>query len=623
MKKHTILTFSILLLLLTGCMDVLDKRDLTVIDDRIWDDENLATMYINKLYDDNMPGYDSDDRGMGFSGNAEFCDEMFSSNENVALLLYGLYTSDQIDAVKSSHNDIFALHKENYGDIRKINIAIDGLNNSSLPENIREQIKGQALFFRAYRYWLMIQLTGGIPMVLEPQDPFVDKLGAPRSSTSEAIQILVNDLDEAIAGLPVDWDLAEDKGRLTKGAVAAFKGRILLAWASPLFNPENKQDRWQAAYDANKEAIDWLQQMNTPRNLHPDFSTIFTSKVLENAEAVIYRRYDASINSDYSIGWESKIRPPSGLGDGGINPTWELVKAFPMVNGKFIEESGSGYDSTVFWQNRDARFYATIAYNNCDWPMAGRDQDKVWTYVMNIHENKRSPGTGFYNRKASDPTIAVENISQTSTTWHELRYAEVLMNFAEAANEIGKTDEAVSEVIKIRKRAGIEAGDGRYGIEIGISKEAMRSLIMRERQVEFAFENKRYWDIRRRKMFQNDLGNGVTKLNGTKRHGIVLKAKDKYGNNRYRVRTGEYTGWLPIDTLVLLKYIDFNNPDEFSKYFDVEYKEMEGTINGVVLSFNYLDLYNFFAVPNAFLTSDTIQLEQTIGWLGGTFDPTK
>lgn len=622
MKLYKIASITFISLLLWGCQSVLDKRDLNVIDDRIWDDENLATMYINKLYQDNMPG-------MTLAKTGELTDEYYSSSSDIANLIYGYFGPDDIDAVKLAHDQIYATHKENFSAIRSINLAIDGLNNATLDDSIKGVIKAQALFFRAYRHWLMVKMAGGLPMVLTAQDPYEDVLGAARSKTSDAIDILVADLDEAIESLPVDWTLVEDQGRLTKGAVAAFKGRILLAYASPLFNPENKEERWQRAFDANSEAINYCQAMKVKRALYPDFKSIFTTDVSTNTEALIYKRYDATAGSDYTSGWEGDVRPPSGNGSGKYNPTWEMVKAFPMSNGKFIEENGSGYDSTFFWQNRDPRFYATIAYNGCDWPMAGKEwamagkeMTTQWTYDKNIHENKRAPGTGFYNRKATDPTIAPENVGQTSTTWHELRYAEVLLNYAECANEIGHTEDAVNEVIKIRARAGIEAGDGRYGIPAGVSKEQLRALIMRERQVEFAFENKRYWDLRRRKMFQEDLGYGVKKLNGTQRHGLYINVNADYGTKKLiRDKDSEFYGWSPIDTLVYIGAVDINAPGEFDKYFTINYKTMEGIINGVTQSFNYLPLYNFYAITNAVLTSDTLKLEQTIGWIGGTFDP--
>lgn len=605
MKSHKLIGIILLFTVFAGCQDVLDKQDLNVVDDQIWESENQATLYVNKLYQDNIPG-------MSLGVNSGFTDEAISSTDAVAGLMYGFIAPNVLDAIT-------VLHKDKYQLIRRINICIEGLQNSGLEENLKAPIIGQALFLRAFRYWEFVKLYGGVPMVTNVQDPFTDDLNVPRSKTSESINQIMADLDQAIASLPVDWPLTTDQGRITSGAAAAFKARILLSWASPLFNPQNKQDRWQSAYDASKKAVELLGQMSVPRDLNPDFSKIFTIDILSDVEAVIYKRFSIDAGNDYTSGWEGSVRPPSAGGNGGFNPTWELVKSFPMANGKLIGDVDSGYDSTYFWQNRDPRFYATIAYNGAEWSMTGRTQTRQWNYVRNIHENNRTPSTGFYNRKATNPTVAKENTSQTSTTWHELRYAEVLMNLAESANETGKTNEALPLVRRIRERAGIESNGGTFGIPESISKEQLRELIMIERSVEFAFENKRYWDLRRRLMYRNDLGNNVKMMNGKQRHGLETVVKSAW-LRRITDASSPYVGWNRIDTVVYLGHLDINNSADYNTYFTTNYKVMEATVNSQVQRINYISLYDFFAVTNSFIQSSPA-VEQTVGWLNGTFDP--
>ncbi len=606
MKLNRLAIITILFLtVFSGCKDVLDKRDLNVVDDNIWENAEQATLYVNKLYDDNMPD-------MSLGQNGSMTDETYSSSESITNLLYGFYGSTNIDAIK-------VLHKEEYQYIRRINIGIDGIDNSSLEDDVKAPIKGQALVLRVFRYWNMIQLYGGIPMVGNVQDPYTEDLNVPRSKTSESIDMIVTDLDDAIASLPVEWTISEDRGRFTSGAAAALKARILVSWASPMFNPNNNQDRWQDAYEAGKQAVELLGQMTVPRDLHSDFSTIFTTDALTNVEAVIYKRFSLSAGTEFTSGWESSVRPPSAGGNGGYNPTWELVKAFPMANGKLINESGSGYDSTYFWQNRDPRFYATIVYNGAEWSMNGRDQTTQWCYLRNIHENNRAPSTGFYCRKATDPTVAKEYTGQTNTSWHELRYAEVLLNLAEAANEIGNKNEALSLIRRIRQRAGIESNGGTYGIEESVSKEQLRELIMIERQVEFAFENKRYWDIRRRLMYRADLGQYVKMLNGTQRHGLQTSVKSQW-LRRITDQSSPYYGWNKIDTVTYLGHVDINDSENYNTYFTTTYKIMESTVNNEVQYLNYISLYDYFAVSTSFMQGSPA-VEQTLGWVNGTFDP--
>lgn len=606
MKLDIIATVVLLVTFLSGCQKVLDKHDLNVVDDQIWNDEVQANLYVNKLYQDNMPG-------MSLGVNSQLTDESYSSTTDYTDLLYGFYGSSDIDAVK-------VFHKDNYRLIRQINICVDGLENqSTLSDSIKNVIEGQALFLRAYRYFEMVKLYGGVPLILNVQDPFTEDLNVPRSKTSVAIDLIVSDLDKAIASLPVDWPFTSEKGRITSGATAAFKGRVLLFWASPMFNPNNDQSRWQRAYDANKQAIDLLGRMDTPRDLHPDFSTIFTTDVINNVEAIIYKRFSLGAGIAYTSSWENSVRPPSASGNGGYNPTWELVKAFPMANGKLINEPGSGYDSTYFWQNRDPRFYETIVYNGAEWSMNGRDETTQWCYVRNLHENNRTPSTGFYCKKATDPIVSEANVSQTSTTWHELRYAEVLLNFAECANEIGNKAEALANIRRIRERAGIEAGIGDYGIVESVTKEQLRELIMVERQVEFAFENKRYWDLRRRLMFRNDLGTYVKKLNGTQRHGFTIRVNGAW-LTIINAENSPYKGMTRLDTAYIKGYLDINNSQSYNTYFTTTTKIMESVVSSQVQSINYPELYDFFAVPTPILRSSPA-VEQTKGWLNGTFDP--
>ncbi|WP_346860692.1 RagB/SusD family nutrient uptake outer membrane protein [uncultured Draconibacterium sp.] len=598
-----VLGIAILLLGAVSCESVLDKHDLNVLNEGIWEDEAQAGLYINNLYDENMPNdY--------FGTNSQLSDETYSADETYTSLIYGFTTASDINAVTVMHKDKYAL-------IRRINIAIEGLEASTLSDDVKAPLMGQALFFRAWRHWEMARLYGGIPIVKTVQDPYNDDLNVPRSSAAETINEIVADLDEAIALLPVDWTLTDDLGRITSGAAAAFKGRILLTYASPLFNPSNDQAKWQRAYDANNEALNILADMNIPRDLHPDFGTIFTGNVLNNVEAIIYKRFSLGAGTSYTHGWENSVRPPSGGGNGGFTPTWQLISAFPMANGKLTNQAGSGYDETYYWQNRDPRFYATLAYNGSEWDMTGRDQTNIWAFRNSLELN-RTPSSGFYNKKASDATIAREDISQTSTSWIELRYAEVLLNFAECANEIGSTAEALEKVRMIRARAGIESNGDTYGIDNGVSQDVLRQIIMVERQVEFAFENKRYWDIRRRTLFREDMGEYVKKLNGTYRTGFSYRALSGW-SSVINDESSPFYGALRIDSALYNGHLDLNDKTISDQYFLQSNKTLDIYL-GVNQEINYLELYDFFAIPSSIIEKSPA-VEQTIGWLNGTFDP--
>jgi hypothetical protein len=187
--------------------------------------------------------------------------------------------------------------------IRTINIAINGIEKGSLDEEDKQLLLGQAYFFRAWCYWELVKLYGGVPMILIPQDPFYDNLDVPRSTTKECIELIVADLDAAISGLPAFWTLSDDMGRITSVAAAAFKGRLLLAWASPMFNTGNDPNRWNQAYNANLLARELADEVGY--GLNPSFENIFTDNPNENDEAILFRTYNGT--PEFSSSWESSI----------------------------------------------------------------------------------------------------------------------------------------------------------------------------------------------------------------------------------------------------------------------------------------------------------------------------
>jgi hypothetical protein len=170
-----------------------------------------------------------------------------------------------------------------------------------------------------------------------------------------------------------------------------------------------------------------------------------------------------------------------------------------MKNGKNITEKGSGYDPQLFYKNRDPRFDQTIAFNGATWHINGNSNYKLWTYMVNNKTvEQKATVSGFYVRKAIDPNLSTGAAANSGTDWIEMRYAEVMLNFAEAACGINKLDEAYTQLTEIRKRAGIDAGaDGLYGLKPKMTRAEMFEAILHERQIELAFEGKRFWDLRR------------------------------------------------------------------------------------------------------------------------------
>jgi hypothetical protein len=625
--KHLINLSMASLLLCCSCGDILDKDPYDSIpEERVWGDVGQSNLYLNNLYSFTLPGFSA-------GGNAGNSDEVFSGND----LIYGLL-NDESEGTFSA---------DTYARIRKINILLERMGTTGyISQKDEEQIKGQAYFLRAWIYWGLVNLYGGVPMVTNVQSLSVSGEPSPeilvrRNKTRDCIDTIVRDLDLAAKYLPAKWSDA-DYGRITRGAAMAFKGRILLFWASPQFNPFNMQDRWQRAYDANASAIDTLKKDG--HGLHPSFVELFTDCKEKTSEAIFVRVYDANVTNGYHA-YDNGVRPAAAsMSGGGTNnqPTWNLVQSFPMNNGYYPtrspEDSIAGkYNFRRFWMNRDPRFYATVAYNGCVWPLSGVLDYKVWTYRYRKYDTNGTlsyVGTegssnvatqsGFYCRKYVNPKIAAANTTKIGTDWMEIRYAEVLLNLAECANELDKRQEAYDIIKAIRDRAWNDPSritspmwatvptDHMGHITAAMPQLDMREAIIRERQVELAFENKRYWDMRRRNMFVDDLGT-IKALNGTYRMGRWEILDDtKAESDMLMFRDGV---WVDGTTNLYDRLNHASNDIGYNNFFAPGMVQMD-----TKQTVDYPQpKYNFFAIQQTNLDKN-LNLEQTSYW-GGTFDP--
>lgn len=576
-----------LLLLWTGCSKVLDKRDLGSLQgDLVFNDSVLARTYLDYIYDQNLPEW-----GGTWGTSEDLSDESYGETKYFEGTL-------QVSDVGDFGTKLDA--NSNYGKIRTINMFIEEIDKGKLTDSWKATLKGQAYFFRAWRYFELMKLYGGVPIILTPQsavgEAAKEEAYVPRNKSSECIAQIVKDLDIAISTLPGKWGNSNDWGRITSGAAAALKGRVLLYWASPEFNPTNLAERWQAAYDACKAAKDRLS--SNGYGLHDSFEEMWFSEV-NNPEAVFVKGYN-NLSGDQTSennGYDDNTRPAiNGTGGGSNQPSKELLDAFPMKDGKKIDDPAGAYtyDPQLFYKNRDPRFDMTIAYNGCTWPLNGISNYRLWSYFVGntTVEAGRATNTGFYCRKAIDPATATGDVQYSGTDWMEIRFAEVLLNLAEAACGVNKPDEAYTELKAIRERAGIEpGGDGMYGLKANMPRAELFTAILDERLCEFAFEGKRFWDLRRWKLIEG-------KLNGKRRMGVTIKL------NTDAISADEFEA----------KRDSINIDEAYKSYFTITPKVLD-TKNAV----NWKPEYYIFPIPQAAIDNNP-QLEQNTGW-GGSFNP--
>jgi hypothetical protein len=601
MKVYKIILLGLILpLLISSCKKVLDNQDQNyAIDDQIFNDSTLAVLNVNIIYDANLPAWAGVSASSAIGNPTGLSDEGYNDNK----FFRGTLNNNDVGDIGTAVNI-----NSNYGRIRLINTFIRDVNNGTMPLGTKNRLIAQALFFRAFRYFDLVRLYGGVPLVLTPLEAVggeaKDAALLPRNKTSECIAQISKDLDTCIKYLPKKWAANSDWGRITAGAAAAFKARVLLTWASPQFvsdapgnsaNPASITDRWQAAYDASTVAVNLLTSNGW--KLNASYDNMWFTEV-NNSEAVLVTGFNnATTTTSKNNGYDNSARPAYlGTGGGSYQPTWEIVKAYPMLDGTAPGSSPKyTYSDQNFYKNRDPRFNKTIAYNGTTWNIVGNQNYRLWTYF--IANKSVEPGTasatGFYCRKAVDPSLAQSNAIYSGTDWMEIRYAEVLLNLAESAAALDRLSEAYDNLKLIRARAGIEIGDGLYGLKANMTKVEMINAIMLERQIEFAFEGKRFWDLRRRKLFAEVL-NGKIRT-GKQFNLITATAPASLSTSPYASR----------DVLTV---------DQAAPFFTIVPKSLD---NGYTIGWK--EEYYFFGIPTASIANNP-KIEQNKGW-GGSFDP--
>lgn len=448
-----------------------------------------------------------------------------------------------------------------FGRIRNCNDVIQGVTDSKLSDEEKELLLGQAYFLRAWVNLRLVRFYGGIPLIKERQDVIIGddeglSLAVPRSSAKECIDFICEDLEKASQYLPARWG-ESDFGRVTSGAALALQGRARLLYASPVFNRADDKSRWEDAYNSNKAAIAKLEEgrfglaykdVSEQEKINGSNWGKMFSDTYGNPEAVFVTLYNnvkqsGSTNLNKNNEWEQSIRPTNAVGSGGKTPTATIIDLFPMADGKKPGLSEIKYDRNAFMLNRDPRFYRTFAFTGTYWKFSGDptslskaenkdespypykgDEYALWNYAWYSNEsdlektNTSGYGAdglatnykGVYVRKRSDDydlnssSLYTYDINTSkpfavsAASYMEIRFAEVLLNFAEAACGAERYSEAINALKEIRQRVGYTA-ENNYGLATDLegNRAKLFEAILYERQIELAYEGKRYDDMQR------------------------------------------------------------------------------------------------------------------------------
>lgn len=398
-----------------------------------------------------------------------------------------------------------------YANIRSANQWLRHLSIIPISNSLKNRTKGEALFLRAWYYFIMLKHYGGVPLIGDTVYNVSDKISSKRNTYAECVDYITAQCDSAVMLVPTTYT-GLDFGRITKGACLALKARVLLYAASPLFNggstaaeplkslvgyPSYDANRWQLAADAAQLVINTtlysLVQDNTTKPGY-GFYQLFQSR--QNSEYILERMYPR--NGDLENLW----RPPSrgGSSTAGSFPYQNLVDAFGMSNGKTIDDPASGYDPANPYANRDPRLDYTVSHNGSMIYKAFGTIEPIYTYDGEPNGDGFGVGspTGMYiNKMCNDNVVPNWLFADADRCFPLIRYADILLMYAEAANEAtGPSTDVYNAVETVRQRAGLSP----YQLPSGLTQDDMRKVIQHERQVEFAFEESRFWDVRRWKI---------------------------------------------------------------------------------------------------------------------------
>ncbi|SHN28573.1 Starch-binding associating with outer membrane [Cyclobacterium lianum] len=431
-------------------------------------------------------------------------------------------------------------------------------SNPNVNQMFIDRMTGETYGLRALFMYHLLRTHGGIaggellgvPVFQESQTVNSD-FNIPRATFAECLQQLYGDIDRAMELLPMDYRnisneevlparysamevqtgeynrvFGDDAKQLLSGRIAqAIKAQAALLAASPAFNLDNDPSKW---IDAATFAGEMLNDIGGVSGLDPDGVTWFSNISMidnlgagDNPSEVLWRGSVGGTTNDL----ETEHFPPTLFGNGRVNPTQNLVDAFPMANGYPISNNSSGYSPDAPYSGRDPRLSQFIVVNGSTAGPSGVVINTALDSDTNDGLNKveTSTRTGYYMRKLLRQDVNLDPVANTGQRHLQprIRYTEIFLIYAEAANEAWGPTSASSfgfsayDVIKaIRQRAGIGTENGDEYLEsIRNDQAAMRQLIRNERRLELSFEGFRFWDLRRWDLDLTETARGMSIVN--------------------------------------------------------------------------------------------------------------
>lgn len=510
MKLHTI-TKSLLLVasigLFSSCEDWLEivPKD-RFSDTVVWGSEDNADMFLFDIYNQ-----------LPHLNNETQCLEQYSDNSYVGAEWMNARTTIYTAALSPTSWipgpwDMWKWGRENNGDakgqyerIRSCNLFIQQVSASNFSEEYKKERLAEARFLRAWFYHYLWMAYGGVPIITEVLNNNTDNdIFFPRETAQKTFEFIDNELNEIYNDLPLSRESSE-LGRATRGAALTLKGWVELFHASELRNPSHDKTRWTQAAHTLKQVIDL-----SVYQLQPTILDLWTEATNNNPEVI----FDFQMSAQNG-GRREGLFGPVFVGGvqsswGNMQPTQELVDDYCMANGLPISDPNSMYDPQHPYDNREKRFYQSILYDGAMWQ---GEEIITRTGVGSPNEIDTSSSsdvsnTGYYTRKTIDESVnGADNLQMSNgmANYIFFRYADVLLMYAEASLEAGDKDTAIEYLDMVRTRGGnMPSINETY--PAGVTENQLRDIIRRDRRVELAFEDKRFWDIIRWKICDGEDG---------------------------------------------------------------------------------------------------------------------
>lgn len=473
--KYIITAAACLLISVSSCKkDALDKQPTDASSSATyWKTETNAVQAVNNVY-----------RYLG-----DFWDRIFISGATDDSFAWSNWPSDILyvgNGTATSSTGVFSHYWGNfYKMIGAANNVLDNISKvSGMSDEMRNRLIGESRFLRAYAYQQLIGMYGDVPLVTHVQP--ISEFMVARTPRAQVAAFIVKELDTAAGFLPASYAAAADAGRITKGAAMALKARTYLY-----------EGDWANAATAAQDVMTLGAY-----HIDSDYLSLFNGTNKDSKEIILSGRY---IAETYANGTATWVGGPSIGGWSEITPVQSLVDEYECTDGNTIASSPL-YSAARPFENRDPRLKLTVVVPGV--VVNGTTIDVTAPNSIDGLSKNNASFTGYYYKKYIPAVISGNYDNNSSNDIVLIRYAEILLTYAEAKVESGAVDQSVYDAINlVRQRTGVNMPP--VTAAKAATQAALRTIIRRERRVEFPLEDNRLFDIRRWKIAETVMNGNV------------------------------------------------------------------------------------------------------------------